>query len=89
MRVGAKAFFWGWTVEELKRFWTRAEAAGFAHTGFCDHPIAAPVCLRAWHAPGLLVAIAARTAHVGLSVDVLITSWRRREIAVAQEEVPG
>jgi alkanesulfonate monooxygenase SsuD/methylene tetrahydromethanopterin reductase-like flavin-dependent oxidoreductase (luciferase family) len=89
MRIGAKPGVRGWTLAELEAFWAAAEEGGFRHISVFDHPLAAPAPFRAWDAPSLLIAMAARTANPALCIDVLIVSWRNplelaSQLAVAQ-----
>lgn len=89
MRIGIKPGVWGWTFAELDAFWSAAEEEGFGHISVFDHLLAAPAPLRAWDAPSLLIAMAARTDVPALCVDVLAVSWRNPlqlagQLAVAQ-----
>ena len=84
VRIGIKPGQYGWTWEELTRSWEAAEEAGFDHVACFDHLTASPRGFRAWEAPSLLTAMAARTSRIRLSVRVINASLRSPALLAAQ-----
>jgi alkanesulfonate monooxygenase SsuD/methylene tetrahydromethanopterin reductase-like flavin-dependent oxidoreductase (luciferase family) len=84
VRIGVKPGQWGWTFGELTEAWAAAEEAGFDRISCFDHVSAAPAGRRAWDAPTLLAAMAARTKQVGIGVHVLNASLRHPFLLAGQ-----
>jgi alkanesulfonate monooxygenase SsuD/methylene tetrahydromethanopterin reductase-like flavin-dependent oxidoreductase (luciferase family) len=94
MRIGVKPGPWGWSYQELEASWQAAEDCGFDLISCFDHVTEAPEGLVAWDAPSLLTAMASRTRHARLAVDVISTPLRHpfllaAQIAVAQAASGG
>jgi alkanesulfonate monooxygenase SsuD/methylene tetrahydromethanopterin reductase-like flavin-dependent oxidoreductase (luciferase family) len=89
VRLGVKPGQWGWSFAELHAAWRTAEEAGFDYISCFDRVTAGDSGMVAWDAPSLLIAMAAATRHVELTVEVLNASLRHPfmlagQLAIAQ-----